>query len=299
MPAAEVDVDEALVSRLLAAQAPPELVAGRALQPLANGWDNVVFRLGDDLVVRLPRRAAGAPLIEHEQRWLASLAPSLPLPVPAPVFCGRPADDGGYPWRWSVCPWLPGDVAGRTPPADPIEAAEVLGGFVRALHALAVPDDAPRNPVRGGPLAGRDEVTRQRVAQLGGLIDGTRVLAAWDELRETAAWPRPPVWLHGDLHPANVLVDDGRITGVIDFGDLCAGDPATDLAVAWSLFPGSGTARRRFREAAGYDGDDATWARGRGWALVLSLAYVAGSADNPLIAGIGRAMLEAALTPPA
>lgn len=296
MPAAEVDVDEAVVARLLRTQAPAELVAGRSLAPLANGWDNVVFRLGDDLVVRLPRRAVAAELIETEQRWLPSLAPRLPLPVPAPVFAGEP--DEGYPWRWSVCPWLPGDVAGRTPPTHPRAAATTLGAFVAALHTPA-PDDAPRNPYRGGPLPERDTVTRERVGQLGPLVDGERCLAAWDELQATPPWPGPRRWLHGDLHPANVLVDGGVLSGVIDFGDLTGGDPATDLSVAWSLFHDDPSAQVVFRSAAGYAEDEDTWRRARGWALSLALAYLANSADHPLIAAIGRRMLDAALRPPA
>ena len=296
MPAAEVDVDEVLVERLLRAQAPADLVGGRRLAPLAFGWDNVVLRLGDDLVVRLPRRAVAAELIETEQRWLPILAPRLPLPVPAPVFAGEPGE--GYPWRWSVCRWLAGDVAGRTPPADRHAAATTLGAFVAALHEPA-PAEAPANPYRGGPLPDRDTVTRERIVQLGSMLDGPRCLAVWDDLRATPSWTGPPRWLHGDLHPANLLVDRGALSAVIDFGDLTAGDPATDLSVAWSLFHDDPSARETFRDAAGYAGDDDTWRRGRGWALSLALAYLANSADHPLIAAIGRRMLDAALRPPA
>jgi aminoglycoside phosphotransferase (APT) family kinase protein len=287
MPVAEVEIDAALVRGLLADQHPD--LAERALSEVAFGWDNVSYRLGDDLVVRMPRRALSAPLIEHEQRWLPHLAPRLPLPVPAPVRVGRAAP--GYPWSWSVCPWLPGVPACAEPPTDPVDAAAQLGAFLEALHRPAA-TGAPENPYRGVPLAHRDATTRERVARSGDHIDGGAVLRVWDEVVGRAAWNRAPVWLHGDLHPANLLVHEGRLTAVIDFGDLTSGDPATDLAVAWMLFPPG--ARGVFRAAAGTVDDD-TWARARGWALALALAYLAHSADNPTMARIGRETLTAVL----
>ena len=289
MPAAEIDVDPPLVRRLLAEQFPD--LADLPLAPLANGWDNAVLRLGDDLVVRLPRRAMAAGLVEHEQRWLPELAAfGLPLAVPTPLRCGRPSAAAGYPWAWSVCPWLDGEVAATRPPADLGEAATTLGAFVRALHRPA-PGDAPPNPYRGVPLAERDQVLRERVVLLGDLIDGPAVLARWEHLAGAPRWSGPPVWLHGDLHPANLLVHDGRLHAVIDFGDLTAGDPASDLFVAWQLFPEDGL-RARFRDAVGgVDGD--TWRRAEAWALLMAVSYLANSADNPLIAGIGRRTLTA------
>ena len=283
MPAAEVAVDEALVRTLLAAQFPQW--ADLPLAPLAFGWDNVVMRLGDDLLVRLPRRELAAALVEHEQRWLPHLAPGLPLAVPAPVGCGRP--DCGYPWSWSVVPWLPGEVAATHPPASQAEAARALGAFVRAL-AQPAPADAPRNAYRGVPLADRAEVTEERFAALG-LSSDEAVQAAWRAALEAPAWDGPPMWLHGDLHPANLLVDGGRLAAVIDFGDVCAGDPASDLAVAWMLFDGA--ARAEFRR--GVEPDDATWTRARGWAVLLGAAILANSADNPLMAGVARRTLAA------
>jgi aminoglycoside phosphotransferase (APT) family kinase protein len=287
MPAAEVDVGPAVVRALLEEQFPD--LAGLDLVELAYGWDNAIFRLGDDLTVRLPRRAMAAELIEHEQRWLPALAMRLPLPISAPVRAGRPG--AGYPWSWSVCPWLPGVIAARAAPADPFEAAEDLGAFLAALHHEA-PSDAPANPYRGGPLAERDDVVRQRAQQLADLIDTPVVLARWAELSSAPEWGGPPLWLHGDLHPANVLVDHGRVSAVIDFGDITAGDPATDLALAWMLFPAP--ARSTFRIAAGSIDDD-TWARARAWALSLALAYLANSADNPLFARLGEKALAAVL----
>jgi aminoglycoside phosphotransferase (APT) family kinase protein len=287
MPVAEVDVDAELVRSLLEEQCPD--LAALDLALVANGWDNAIFRLGDELTVRMPRRALSAVLVEHEQQWLPGLAERLPLPIPAPVRCGRPGL--GYPWSWSVCPWLRGAIAERVPPDDPVVAAEALGGFLRALHVDA-PPDAPANPYRGVPLAERDDVTRQRADQVAGLVDRDAVVACWEALLTTPAWVRPPRWLHGDLHPANVLVDGGRIAAIIDFGDITAGDPATDLSVAWMLLPPD--ARSTFRVAVGGVDDD-TWSRARAWALSLGLAYVAGSADNPMFSRLGQRVVAQAL----
>ena len=287
MPAAEVDVDETMVRRLLEEQCPD--LAPLPLAPLASGWDNAVFRLGEDLLVRLPRRAASAPLVEHEQRWLPMLAPHLPLPIPTPVRAGRPSEAVGYPWSWSVCPWFPGSIAGVRPPDDLEDAARTLGAFVGALQAVPASPDVPPNPFRGVPLAERDASMRARVEQLGDLVDGPRVLSRWNELSAVPSWTGAPRWLHGDLHPANVLVHDGRLSAVIDFGDLTAGDPASDLFAAWLLFPP--LLRPTFRETVGGIDDD-TWLRAEGWALLMSIAYLANSADNPLMTSIGRTALD-------
>jgi aminoglycoside phosphotransferase (APT) family kinase protein len=287
MPAAEVPVSVDLVRRLLLEQHPE--LAGRTVEVLANGWDNLVCRLGDDLLVRLPRRAAAAELVAHEQRWLPLLAPRLPLPVPAPVRVGRPGL--GYPWSWSVVPYLPGTAAACRAPADLRRAADVLGGFLAALHRPA-PPDAPANRFRGIPLAGRAEGVMTRLGHLDGRAERHAALEVWQAAVAAPAWEGPPLWLHGDLHPANILVDHGRISAVIDFGDLTAGDPATDLSVAWMLLPAE--QRETFRQAYGR-ADDGTWARARGWALALALAFLAHSADNPLMAGIGRRTLRAVL----
>lgn len=286
MPAAEVHVDAQLVRRLLAAQFPEW--SGLAVTPLSSaGWDNTLFRVGSDLVARLPRRQLGADLVEKEHRYLPELAARLPLPVPVPVGRGVPGE--GYPWPWSVCPWLPGEIAAVGPPADLEAAAVVLGRFLAAMHVPG-PADGPRTEWRGVPLLRRDDVTRERIALLDDVIDVPAVTAAWEEALAAPPWPGPDVWLHGDLHPANILVDAGRISAVLDFGDLVVGDPATDLSVAWSMFPPG--VRTALRDAAG--ADDATWARARGWALVLGLACLASSADNPVIAGIGRRAVSAA-----
>lgn len=285
MPAAEVPVSVELVRRLLGEQHPD--IAGLDIAVLANGWDNLVCRLGDGYLVRLPRRAAAAELVAHEHRWLPVLAPRLPLPVPAPVRVGRPGC--GYPWSWSVVPYLPGRVAAETPPADLGAAATGLGKFLAALHVPA-PADAPGHTSRGIPLAGRTEGVMAQLGELAGRVDQDAALRVWRAATAVPEWTGPPRWLHGDLHPANVLVDGGRLSAVIDFGDLTAGDPATDLAVAWMMFPA--VHRDTFRRAYGRAGG-ATWARARGWALALGLVFVSFSADNPLMAGIGRRTLAA------
>lgn len=289
-PPAEVVLDADLVRRLLADQHPD--LADLALHELSSGWDNAIFRLGDELVVRLPRRELSAALVRHEHKWLPLLAPSLPVPIPAPLRVGRPGLE--YPWGWSVCAWF----SGRTPIDgqldDPEAMARSLGEFVAALHQPA-PADAPFNPHRGIPLPDRTTALMEHIGRLGDSIDAPGVLRCWDELVATPAWDGPPLWLHGDLHPANIVVEGDRLVAVIDFGDLCSGDPATDLAIAWMLF--DPPARAVFREATGHLDDD-TWARARGWSLALSITLLANSADNPPFEQLGRTTLAAVLADP-
>jgi aminoglycoside phosphotransferase (APT) family kinase protein len=232
MPAAEVDLSVDLVRRLLAAQQPD--LAHLPIDVLTNGWDNLLCRLGDELVVRLPRRALAAELVLHEQRWLPVLAPRLPLPVPAPVRVGAPTAD--YPWSWSVVPFLPGQPAALRAPASPHDAARSLGRFLGALHVPAAPE-APANPYRGVPLMQRDQTVGARMSQLADSIDRNAAMTVWDAAVAAPAWDGAPVWLHGDLHPANILVHEGGISAVIDFGDITSGDPAGDLSVAWMMLP--------------------------------------------------------------
>ena len=285
-PAAEIDIDAPLVEALLASQCPE--LAHLPVRVVANGWDNTIARVGDDWLVRLPRRAATAPLVENEQRWLPVLAPSLPLTVPVPWFAGRPSDV--FPWHWSVCRWLPGQSAAAAPPNDPVEAARTLATFVAALHVPA-PADAPLNEFRGVALQQRAAAVEQRVAAMGAGVDAARVLAVWAELSATPPWPGPPLWLHGDLHPSNMLTLDGRLSAVIDFGDITSGDPATDMAVAWMLFPPA--ERALFRSIAAIDA--LTWRRAAGWALNLALAYLTGD-DSTSMPAIGCDTLAAVLT---
>jgi len=292
MPAAEVEITADLVRRLLAAQQPD--LAGLPVKLLANGWDNTLFRLGDGLVIRLPRRTLGANILINEQRWLPALAPRLPLPVPVPVRTGVPGEE--YPWPWSIVEFLPGTPASDGPPFDPRRAAADLGGFFGALHAPA-PPDAPANPFRGVPLGQRAANFEQNLASVAGPVDRDAVLAAWETALAVPAWDRAPVWLHGDPHPANILIRDGAVSAVIDFGDITAGDPASDLSLAWMLLPAACHDRFRAAYAEVSDGpvSDATWARGRGWALNLAIVFLAWSADNPRLHEVGRHTLAAVL----
>ena len=295
MPAAEVDVSAGLVRRLLAGQHPD--LARLPVRFLANGWDNAMFRVGDELIARLPRRELAAQILLHEQQWLPLLAGALPIPIPYPERTGAPAD--GYPWSWSIVPYLPGVPAAAADGVDVAHLASAIGGFLGALHVPA-PARAPVNPFRGVPLEHRAASFTANLALVSGQVDEPAVLRTWAHAIAAPRYAGPPVWLHGDLHPANILVHDGRVSGVIDFGDITSGDPAADLAVAWMLLPaGSHGALRDAYQAAGAAGrdpiDDALWARARGWALNLALVFLAHSADNPQLLAIGRDTLRAVL----
>lgn len=289
-PAADVVIDAGLVQRLLHEQHPD--LAHQALVKIAEGWDNAVFRLGNDLAVRLPRRAASARLIEHEQRWLPHLSSALPVPVPAPVRVGMPSTT--FEWAWSVFRWLPGQSLLHGGATAPRKTASMLRRFLQALHRPA-PEDAPTNPWRGVRLDARTAALHEHLHQLGAAVDRTPILQLWDRALAAPTWPGPPLWLHGDLHPGNLLVSDAGLTGVIDFGDLTSGDPATDLAVRWML-------PRSMRES--FDGwtedpeADALRMRARAWALALSLAYLAHSRDDASMATLGHETINAALSEP-
>ena len=195
-PPVEAPIDIHLVRALLEEQHPD--LAGLSLVEAVEGWDNRTFRLGENLAVRLPRRAASAPLIEHEQRWLPILAPQLPLPVPNPIRVGRAGC--GFPWQWSVTRWLPGETALVSSSLDEFAAASDLARFLRALHRPA-PDDAPRNSWRGVPLEARDPLLREHLAAIEGRVNQLAVLETWERLRATTPWTGAAMWIHGDLHP--------------------------------------------------------------------------------------------------
>lgn len=271
MHADEVETDVALVRRLLAGQFPRW--AGLPIDPVASyGTDHDIYRLGDHLAARLPRIGWATAQAHTEATWLPRLAPQLPLAVPVQLARGHPAE--GYPFEWSVYEWLPGENANGTI-GDLEQAAVDLAGFVRALRRVDTTGAHPRHPHgRGGPLAQHDEDVRRSVAELGDRVDAGAALRSWQASLEAPAWDGPEVWVHGDLLPGNLLVVGGRLSAVIDFGGLNVGDPACDLQPAWNLFAGAGASRARFRAELAID--DASWLRGRGWALaqaVMALPY--------------------------
>ncbi|WNV86802.1 aminoglycoside phosphotransferase family protein [Umezawaea sp. Da 62-37] len=280
----EIDIDPPLVRALLAEHFPRW--AGLPVRAVAStGTDNAMFRIGEDLAVRLPRVGWAVGGVELEQRWLPVLAPHLPVAVPEPVGLGAPAC--GYPWPWSVYRWLPGanPVVGAL--ADPHGLATAVAGFVTALRAV----DTAGAPAagRGAPLAPRDGGTREAIAALTDVVDADAVTGAWEEALRAPEWTGEPVWVHGDLSPGNLLLTGDALTAVIDFGAMGLGDPACDLISAWNLLPAD--ARDTFRGAL--DADDATWARGRGWALTIALLQLPYYRDtNPGLAANARHVID-------
>jgi len=257
------------------------------------GTDNAIYRVGADMAVRLPRIENATGQVDKEQQWLPRLAPHLPLAIPVPLAKGTPGE--GYPWYWSVYRWLEGENATIERIANPRQAARELAQFVAALQQIdprGGPHPGVHNSFRGVPLSTRDTETRAAIAELSGVLDTLAVTAAWDAALQTPAWHGPPVWIHGDLSPLNLLVERGRISAVIDFGCLGVGDPACDLQVAWNLL----SAETRGVLRAALPVDDATWARGRGWALsvgLIALPYY--QSTNPILAGIARRAIDEAL----
>jgi aminoglycoside phosphotransferase (APT) family kinase protein len=284
-PMAEFAADVDLARRMLQGRHPD--LADREIRVVASGWDNAIFRLGDDLALRLPRRKVAVRLIRNEQRWLPGLARRLPLRVPAPVRIGAPDQD--FPWPWSVIPWIEGETADISPPDG--DQGVVLARFFEALHRPA-PKRAPRNPHRGVPLAQRAQMFEARAAGLaarGRPIDPA-ILAIWADAL-AAPDDAAPTWIQGDPHPRNVLVRDGRIVAVIDWGDMAQGDRASDLAAIWMLLP-SPRARRE-AIAALPAVTPATWRRARGWAaLYVAMLMDAGLADDPRMTAIAERTAE-------
>jgi aminoglycoside phosphotransferase (APT) family kinase protein len=283
-PLLDIASSAQLVARLVADQHPA--LAGPVVAT-AEGWDNTLYRLGDALVVRVPRREVAVPLLLNEQRWLPALAAALPVAIPAPVAVGVPSER--FPWPWSITPWIEGAGLDELAAADRDRAVDSVAEALVALHRPA-PADAPRNPVRGVPLRARVESWAGYRAQADlDAEDLARVEAALCDGLDADEWTAPPVWLHGDLHPANTLVDaHGDLAALIDFGDLGAGDPATDLSVAWLGFGTAGRTRLISRLTASGAYDEHVWRRARAWAAGLSLAFLAHSDDAPRMAAIGR-----------
>jgi aminoglycoside phosphotransferase (APT) family kinase protein len=285
-------IDDDLVRRLVAGQFPRW--AGLPVARIASGGTvNAMYRLGDDMVVRLPLGEGGAGDVELEREWLPRVAHRLPTAVPEVLGAGKPAE--GYPWHWSVYRWLDGENPRAGELTDPVALAEGLAAFVTAMRAVDLPG-APKAH-RGGPLSELDAETRAAVDLLRALpqegVDCDAVTAVWEDALRAPEGDGPPVWLHADLMPGNLLVDgDGRLTSVIDFGCMGTGDPACDLFPAWNLLPSD--ARQVFRDAL--DVDDATWRRGRARTLsqaLIALPYYRHT--NPAMAANARHVIRAVL----
>ncbi len=284
-------VDAALVRRLIAEQFPRW--SDLPVAPVEfGGWDNRTFHLGAAMTVRLPSGEGYAAQVAKEQRWLPVLAPHLPFPVPAPLAEGAPAE--GYPFNWSVYRWIDGDNAEVGRIDDLTGFATDLAAFLAALQRVdpaGGPAAGPHSAFRGSPLETYDAETRRAIEVLGDRIPGGRATAVWETALD-AAFEGPPVWFHGDVAVGNLLVRDGRLSAVIDFGCSGVGDPACDVTIAWTLL--SGESRQAFRSTLGVD--QATWARGRGWTLWKALITLAGAIDtDPARAAWARRTLERCL----
>jgi len=295
-PPTEVDVDAALIEALLQDQFPA--LRGQ-VRVVASGWDNVIARVGDDLCVRLPRRELSAPLVQHEADWLPRLAPTLPVDVPAPVALGKPGL--GYPWTWLVCPWFEGRRLADVPVAERTVAARQLGTFVSTLHRPA-PDEAPVSPWRGIPLIEVEPSVAERLQQVPP-EDAATLRAVWERCAGAPPHGGPPIWLHGDLHPLNLLTEadaSPALRAVLDWGDLCRGDPGTDLAIAWLGFDEIGRAAFRAALSARHPLDDPVWDRALAWAVALGLLFMLDAEPGTTAYGVGQHLLvQLRLDPPA
>jgi aminoglycoside phosphotransferase (APT) family kinase protein len=296
MHADEVEIDADLVRALVAAQLPQWSELEVELVP-SFGTDNVLYRLGDDMVVRLPLRERTVETLRKERRWLPVLGPALPLRVPVPLAEGGPG--GRYPWTWSVYRWLPGSDATVEPVADEHRIARDLAGFLAALQELDTtggPTPGAHNFGRGEPVSLRDAHTQAAIASLGPDIDLESAARAWRAAVSAPAWSSPPVWIHGDLDRRNLVVVEGRLGAVVDWGCLGVGDPACDVAVAWKVL--TAATRDVFRDALSID--EATWARARGWVLsqaVGALSYYTPE-TNPALVSEARRWLDEVLAGP-
>lgn len=265
-----LDINATLVHQLINTQFPQwKDLPIRAVAK--SGWDNRTFHLGDHMLVRMPSAADYALQVEKEQLWLPRLALLLPLPIPAPLALGKPTQH--YPWHWSIYRWIEGEAAASAPITHLSDFATSLGQFLTALQSI----DATNGPVagahsfyRGGALSIYDTETRQAIDTLKDRIDTDTATNVW-ETALASHWDKPQVWVHGDISTGNLLVNDGQLSAVIDFGQLCIGDPACDLAIAWTLFKED--SRKAFRASLNLDTN--TWARGRAWTLWKALICAA------------------------
>lgn len=245
-------------------------------QVLPGGWDNRTFRLGDDKLVRLPGGEEYADKVAKEQHWLPRLSPSLPLPIPEPVAMGNPTNN--YPWPWSIYHWIYGETAASATINDLPTFAEDLAQFLVALQQVDTTGGPPageHNFYRGGALTHYDAQTKQAIELLKDTIDSRIATAIWNNALATS-WNKPPVWVHGDVSAGNLLVRDGKLSAVIDFGGLAIGDPACDLAVAWTFFDAE--SRQVFKQTLNLDED--TWLRGKAWGLWKALIVASGVVNS-------------------
>ncbi|BCB75646.1 aminoglycoside phosphotransferase family protein [Phytohabitans flavus] len=269
-----VDADQ--VRRLVADQFPQ--FADLPVEPVADGgWDNWTFHLGPEMLVRLPSAAEYALAVDKEHRWLPALAARLPLPIPTPLAKGKAG--AGYPYPWSIYPWLDGEPAAVDRIADPMRFALELAEFLAALQRVDTadgPQPGIHNWFRGGTLRTYDEQVERALTKLDGHVDAELAREIWASALD-ARWDGVDRWFHGDVAEGNLLLKDGQLAAVIDFGTCGVGDPACDLAIAWTLVTADG--RQAFRKRLSVD--EATWARGRGWALWKTLATYSNTFDDP------------------
>ncbi|BET36542.1 MULTISPECIES: aminoglycoside phosphotransferase family protein [Wolbachia] len=262
-------VDAAFVHRLVVTQF-PQFKDLSICQIVPGGWDNRTFRLGDHMLVRMPSAAKYAMQVEKEQKWLPRLAPLLPLSIPKPLAMGESCE--GYPWQWSIYQWIDGNTAASVHIADLNNFATSLAQFLAALQRIDTTDGplpGPHNFYRGGVLTTYNAETKQAIAVLKDRIDANAAIELW-EAALASAWKGLPVWVHGDVSAGNLLVQEGKLSAVIDFGGLGIGDPACDLMIAWTLLRGE--SRKIFRAMLPLDAS--TWTRGRAWALWKALADI-------------------------
>lgn len=288
----EIDISVDLVRDLLADQF-PELSARAISRVESPGTDNTIFRIGDDIAARFPRIDWAVGDAEREHRWLPHLSEHLPVATPRPLGLGAPGH--GYPWSWLVVEWLPGQNAYDAPPKDTRRLAMDLAAFVKALHGIDATSGPPRDAPharRGRPLETQDEAARSSLAALHHELDVPAATGAWNDALTAPKWTGRPTWIHGDLQATNLLLVDDRLTAVIDYGGLGVGDPAADMIPAWALFDARD--REVFKDAVGVD--EATWARGKGWALsvgLIALPYYLHT--NPVIVAWARQSIHAVL----
>lgn len=270
-----IKIDTALVHHLVESQF-PEWKDLDINQILPGGWDNRCFRLGYEMIVRLPSAQRYADKVGKEQTWLPKLAPHLNLQIPVPLAMGKPSEQ--YLWSWSIYRWIPGETVNDSNNVDKNGLAKSLADFLLELHTIDK-TDAPlsgqHNFYRGGDLSVYDLETKNAIDDLKEKIDSEKARNIWGRAL-TTKWQHPPVWVHGDISIGNLIIENGQLSAVIDFGGLCVGDPACDLVIAWTYF--DITSRQIFEEKLQLDAD--TWSRARGWALWKALIVAANSSGT-------------------